>query len=211
MTTSASPTDPWNPLTPAAVAARFDPTGVVWMIAGGVAIDLFVERRTRPHGDVDVVLLRRDQAAVHQAVPGWQVCAADPPGHLRPWPPGEVLPVTVHDIWCRSDPAGPWQVQVMLDESDGDEWVSRRDPGLRRPLAGIRRTTATGLPYLAPEVQLYYKAKAPRPKDVADLESALPHLTDEQRTWLHGAVSRVSPEHAWLGRLGRRDAPPAPR
>ena len=201
MSTGIETSDRWDPLPPEAVAARFDPTGVVWMIAGGVAIDLFVGRRTRPHGDVDVALLRRDQAVVHEALPGWQVCAADPAGHLRPWLRGEVLPVTVHDIWCRSDPAGPWQVQVMLDESEGDAWVSRRDPGLLRPLSDIRRTTPTGLPYLAPEVQLYYKAKAPRPKDVADLDAALPLLTDAQRTWLRAAVARTWPSHEWMARL----------
>ena len=201
MRTSTATTDPWEPLTPDEVAARLDPTGVVWMIAGGVAVDLFVGRRTRAHGDLDVLLLRRDQAAVHEAFRGWQVCAADPPGHLRPWLPGEVLPATVHDVWCRSDPAGPWQVQVMLEESDGDAWVSRRDPGLRRPLDGMRRTTARGLPYLTPEVQLYYKAKAPRPKDVADLRAALPRLTGEQRTWLRAAVARTWPSHEWMACL----------
>jgi hypothetical protein len=56
----------------------------------------------------------------------------------------------------------------MLDESAGQSWVSRRDPRLRRPLATVGRTSPDGIPYLAPEIQLFYKAARPRAKDEAD-------------------------------------------
>jgi len=60
-----------------------------WWVAGGWAIDLFVGHQTRLHDDLDVLVLRRDQLAVHQALRGWDLHAADPPGTLRPWAPGE--------------------------------------------------------------------------------------------------------------------------
>ena len=41
-------------------------------------------RAVRGHSDIDVLLLRRDQLAVQQALPGWQWQAADPSGSLRP-------------------------------------------------------------------------------------------------------------------------------
>jgi hypothetical protein len=116
----------------------------------------------REHADIDVLVLRRDQLMVQQALAGWQCQAADPPGSLRPWRPGELLPLGVHDIWCRPGPASPWRIQFMLDECVGTDWVSRRDRRIRRPVDGLGSITDEGIPYLAPEVQLFYKAKDPR-------------------------------------------------
>jgi hypothetical protein len=112
---------PWEPASPAEVAEIFAGCQVCWWIAGGHATELAAGRPVREHGDIDVLLLRRDQLAVQRALPGWQWQAADPPGRLRPWRPAEQLPVGVHDIWCRPGPGQPWRIQVMLDESCGDD------------------------------------------------------------------------------------------
>lgn len=175
---------PWDPLTPAEVAELFADIGVPWWIAGGYAIELAVGRPVRDHSDVDVLLLRRDQRAVHRALAGWECWAADPPGSLRPWLPGEFLPFGVHDIWCRPSTDDPWRLQLMFDESEGDEWISRRDPIVRLPIAALGRVSADGIPYLAPEIQLFYKSWAPRPKDLVDFDAALPLLSAAQRAWL---------------------------
>jgi hypothetical protein len=147
-------------------------------------------------------MLRHDQLAVQQALRGWQWQAADPPGSLRTWQPGEQLPVGVHDIWCRPDPSKPWRIQVILDESSGDDWVSRRDGRIRRPITSIGLVTARGIPYLAPEIQLFYKAKNGRGKDETDFAAALPVLTEPQRRWLSDALSLVyGRAHPWRARL----------
>lgn len=166
---------PWDPLRPAEVAGLF--TGVQWWVAGGYAIELAVGRPLRPHSDIDVLLLRRDQLAVQRALAGWEWWAADPPGTLRPWRPGELLPPGVHDIWCRPAGSEHWQVQVMLDESDGDDWVSRRDPRVRRSISTLGNVTESGIPYLVPEIELFYKSTSPRPKDQIDFDAALPLLS----------------------------------
>jgi hypothetical protein len=59
-------------------------------------------------------------------------------------------------------------------------------------------------PCLAPDVQLYYKAKDVRPKDDLDLKMALPILTPRQRAWLAESVYRsYGADHPWLARLER--------
>jgi len=143
-----------------------------------------------------VLLLRRDQFAAQRALAGWEWWAADPPGTLRPWRPGEILPPDVHDIWCRT--ADSWQVQVMLDESDGDDWVSRRDPRVRRKIETIGKVSSSGIPYLAPEIQLFYKSRSPRAKDTTDLHVALPLLSATQRRWLADAITKTGGSHTWL-------------
>jgi hypothetical protein len=45
-------------------------------------------------------------------------------------------------------------IQVMIEESGDGDWISRRDPGIRRPVAGIGRASSDGIRYLAPEIQL---------------------------------------------------------
>ncbi|MEU3281129.1 nucleotidyltransferase domain-containing protein [Streptomyces antibioticus] len=201
MTRLRSPFGRWDPAPLGEVAARFSGVESGWWVAGGHAIELAVGRRIRGHGDIDVLLLRRDQLVAQQALAGWQWWAADPPGSLRPWAPDEVLPPQVHDIWCRPGPDAPWRIQIVLDESHGEEWVSRRDTRVRRPIGTLGATSPDGIPFLAPDVQLYYKAKASRPKDEEDFDAVLPALTDHQRRWLHDAISTTYGPHPWAERL----------
>ncbi|WP_418909921.1 nucleotidyltransferase domain-containing protein [Kitasatospora phosalacinea] len=200
---------PWAPLAPHEVARLLAGADFPWWIASGYAIELAVGEPYREHGDLDVLVLHRDQQEVRRFFDGWDLFMADPPGAglLRPWPPGEILPARVHDVWCRRAPDEPWSIQLMFDEADGEEWVSRRDARVRRPLAQLGRVTSAGVAYLSPEVQLFYKAKNVREKDQLDFDRMLPRLDADQRAWLMGALKLVLPGHAWLGRLrqwGRR-------
>ena len=91
----------------------------------------------------------------------------------------------------------------MIDETGDGDWISRRDPGIRRPLASIGAASGDGIPCLAPEIQLFYKAKNLRPKDETDFTAVLPILTEPQRRWLSDALARVHCEHPWRDRLSR--------
>src|ERR1700729_3793307 len=184
MPRTVTPWATWDPAGPAEVAALFRDGGAPWWIAGGHAIELAVGRPVREHGDMAVLVCRRDQLMVQRALAGWDWHAADPPGTLRPWRPGEELPASVHDIWCRPGPERPWRIQVMLDESTGTRWASRRDPRVSRPVARLGDRTPARIPSLAPGVPLFYKAGSARPKDEADFCAALPVLTAFQREWL---------------------------
>lgn len=191
----------WEPAAPNEVRDLLSTVDAPWWIAGGWAIEFAVGEPFRPHGDIDVLLLRRDQLAAQHALPGWEWWAADPPGVLRPWAAGEILPPEVHDIWCRPSADAPWRLQFMLDEADGDDWVSRRDQRLRRPIPEIGRVTADGVPYLAPEIQLLYKAKGTRPKDEHDFRMMAPKLRPAQRQWLRDAMTIAYGTHPWQDRL----------
>jgi hypothetical protein len=94
----------------------------------------------------------------------------------------------------------------MIDESSDGDWASRRNPGIRRPVAGIGKTSTDGIPYLALEIQLFYKAKNLRPKDETDFTAVLPSLTREQRQWLSDAITRTHGDHPWRDRLSQAPA-----
>lgn len=193
---------PWSPIALPELASLFAGVREPWWIAGGWAIDLFVGRPTRSHGDVDVQIRRDDQLAFQAALATWDLHAADPPGTLRPWRRGEVLPLAVQDVFCRPKPTAPWAFQFNLADTLGEQWVFRRDRRVRRSLAALTRRSAEGLPYVAPEVQLLFKAHAtPRPKDEHDFAIAHGLLSEEARAWFDAALALYSPEHPWRTRL----------
>lgn len=191
----------WEPLRPVEAAELLSGCRAPWWIAGGYAIDAFVGvTERRPHDDLDVGLLARDQEVVRRALDGWDAWCADPPGTLRPWLAGERLPEPVHDVWLRRHARDSWRLALLLNPAAGDEWLYRRDPRVRRPLAGLI-WRAEGIPYLAPEVQLLFKAKTMRDKDELDFGDAEPLLAGDQRAWLRRALHVAHPGHPWLARL----------
>ena len=193
---------PWEPLPPEAVAELLAPVEAPWWIGGGWALDLLVGGNFRAHSDVDVLILRRDQHVFRAQLDAWDLQAADPPGRLRRWVAGDPLSAHVHDVFCRPNPTAPWVFQFMIDDSDDEDWLFRRDHRIRRPVVSLAgRASRPGLSVLSPDVQLLYKSKGLRNRDVADFEMILPRLTVNERDWLRGALTIVTPAHEWIHRL----------
>jgi hypothetical protein len=194
----------WDPLTPEQVSERFCNLRIPWWIAGGWAIDLHVGKPTREHRDTDVLVLREDQFKVQRHLEDWDLYKTNQPG-LKPWPAGEFLPPGVNDVWCRKTPHTPWTLQIMMMETDGNSWVFRRDNRISGPLENLGRKDASGLPYVAPEVQLLYKSKEPKlAQNRADFATALPALTGNEKKWLSQQLQLLYTEgHPWLNALGK--------
>jgi len=190
-------TGPWAPLSIPDVAQVMVGASFPWWVGGGWALDLFVGRQTRAHNDVDVVVLRRDQASVSALFNGWDLWVAAG-GQLRPWDGLSWLALGDNGLWCRKAAGDPWQVDLALTESDGEDWVFPRDPGIRLSLTQLGRRSPEGIPYIAPAVQLLIKAKNPRLKDYADFEMILPLLQETERRWLADTLAVTQINHAWL-------------
>jgi len=192
----------WRPFSVPEVRETLKDFTSEWIIAGGCAIDLFLGRETRDHGDVDVLVKRVDQLDIQRALPDWDLWVADPPGTLRPWHKDEYLENGIQDVWCRRTALDPWRFQFMLFDVENENWIFKRDPSIRRPMHEAKLTTADGLHILAPEIQLLYKSKSLREKDNADFANALPQLSDEQKAWLKVNLLKVYGQtHEWLTRL----------
>jgi GNAT superfamily N-acetyltransferase len=192
----------WVPLSVDEVKKVFKPFKPQWWIAGGWAIDLFLKRQTRPHDDIDVLICREDQLEVQKLLAGWDLWAADPPGTLKPWGKGEFLKKGLQDIWGRKTPKDPWQIQIMLFDTENNDWVFKRDEQIRKSLSSVTVKTSDGLSLLAPEVQLLYKSKALREKDKLDFRNALSVMDTAQKTWLKEALIQVyGNKHEWIVKL----------
>jgi hypothetical protein len=196
----------WQPWQPQEVANFFSTLSAPWWIAGGWAIDLFLGTQTREHDDIDVQVLRRDQIAVRNLFAEWDLQEAHPTSPMSTWPFREwelnqPLRSGVQDVWCRPNKTAPWEIQLMIADTNDQEWLFRRDPGITRPITNIGHRSSEGIPYIAPEIQLAYKAKGRRPKDEADFMAVHPHLDQQSRAWLAQALTAVHPGHPWLAYL----------
>jgi hypothetical protein len=191
----------WDALSPTGARMLFDGFGAPWWVAGGWAIDLFLGRQTRPHGDIDLAILRADQPRLQDHLTGWDVHIAHD-GVLTPWAVGDWLTPPRHQFWARPRPDAPWAFEILLEDHDGDEWVFRRDTLVRLPFDRFGRTSADGTPYVAPEIALLYKADAHFvPRNVADFDHTASALDAGAREWLHDTIAARDPHHPWLARL----------
>src|SRR4051812_13866649 len=107
-------------------------------------------------------------------------------GQFQLWQPGEWLAWPVHEIHrTRADGA---TIEFLFNEAVGQVWHFQRDPRISQQLSRVGRTTADGLPFLAPEVVLLYKAHEDRASDWAEFATVRVALDDEQRRWLAEAL-----------------------
>jgi Aminoglycoside-2''-adenylyltransferase len=206
MTNEANQFGSWQPWQPEDVAKFFSTLTVPWWIAGGWALDLFLGVQTREHEDIDILFLRRDQHEIRAQLQGWDVQEAHPellPGSwpFQEWKQDMLLSASVHDIWCRQHESDPWALQLMVIDTSHDQWIFRHTAQIRGSLSTLGRVSKDGIPYLAPEIQLLYKARGLRPKDEADFAKTLPALDEKSRQWLRESLALVHPGHAWLTQL----------
>jgi hypothetical protein len=174
--------------------------------AGGWAIDLHLGRVTRDHHDIDALVMRRDHLLLHKVLKQFSLKKIIPhPDGMPPnrgtiveWPAGERLELPVHQLNAyragESEPA----FQVMLAESSNGDWIFRRNPNVRMPISKMGFHPLWGLPYLAPEIVLLFKAKHLEPRDRVDFDHAIPALSADARQWLRDAIEKTHPGHEWL-------------
>jgi hypothetical protein len=191
----------WEPLSPKDVLAIMRGFRSPWWVCGGSALDLFIGRETRRHDDLDVAVLRRDQALLRSHLRRWDLRYATPEHTLESWD-GSWLAPPIHGIWARrsTDQHAAWACEFLLNEAADDEWVFLRDARIRRSLASVG-SERDGIPYLRPEIVLLYKASEPSPKNEADFTAAAGQLPDAATAWLTAALRVTRPNHHWLERL----------
>jgi hypothetical protein len=169
--------------TPGQVAQHLAGIAAPWCVAAGWALDLFRSAQTREHGDIEIAIPAASFPEVRGRFPGY---AFDAVSSGRIWEsaaPG-VLAAT-HQTWLRDPATGNYLLDVFREPHDGQ----------------IIRYTPDGVPYLAPELVLLFKAKHARPKDQADFDGTIPLMTPAQRATLAGLLARAHPGHHWLANL----------
>jgi len=184
---------------PDEVARHLAGVSAPWCVAAGWALDLFLGRRTRAHGDIEIAVPAAAFPEVRDRFPGY---AFDAVSSGRIWENAapEVLAAT-HQTWLREPATGSYLLDVFREPHDGETWTCRHDEAIRLPYSEVICRTPDGIPYLAPELVLLFKAKHARPKDQADFDATVPRMTPAQRRTLAELLARAHPGHHWLANL----------
>ena len=194
-----------------------------WAVCGGFALDLFLGRNIRPHGDIDLCVLEEDRESVknYALSKGWQVYEFRGWGKVRPLEhgipsdPGRNL-MCVGDgcdivkFYPCEDPGMLYHqffhtgmkefhyLEFLFNRAAGGDLVLDQRSGARRALAKafLQRD---GICYLAPEIVLLYKASdSENPEYQLDFSEAYPQLNEEQKAWFRQNMTLLYPDgHPW--------------
>jgi Aminoglycoside-2''-adenylyltransferase len=187
----------WAPASVVQAAEMFGDADFRWWISGGLALEEFVNRSWREHSDTDVGLTRRDLPQLASVLQGWELFVSSG-GSLRQWRGAPLrLDRNENNLWCRRSPSDPWALDITINEGDADEWVFRRDPTITLSWPdAVLHDGAHHVPYVAPEIQLLFKGRDPRPKDDDDARVVIPELGRGQRERLRRWLPA---NHRWQG------------
>jgi hypothetical protein len=184
---------------PSGVARHLAGVATPWYVAAGWALDLFRGGQTRKHGDIEIAIPAASFPTVRNCFPGYVFDAVDS-GRIWEDAKPDVLAAT-YQTWLRDPATGNYLLDVFREPHDGDTWICRRDETIRLRYSDIIHHTRDGIPYLAPELVLLFKAKHARQKDRADFDATVPHMTPAQRETLAELLARAHPAHPWLAAL----------
>jgi hypothetical protein len=207
--------------------------GFDWSICGGGAIDLFLGRQTRIHKDLDIAVYWEDRSSIIEMMLSldWRVFQACGGGVVQELNRKQDVPFEKRNLFCFSANEDRVKLELIGHEREryrfGLEKLEQKDftyveflfnerdkeqiylPGktdIKRELNKAIFSSSDEVPYLAPEIVLFYKSSYLEGTDAADhnqdFDVSLPCFNAEQKQWLRGALEREYPDgHAWLQRL----------
>jgi hypothetical protein len=111
----------WEPVHPQELAEFLASFARPWWICGGWALDLFLDRETRRHDDLDVALLRKDQVALFDYLRAWDLHYATPAHALEPWDGRPPRPADSRHLGA-SLHRGGCPVDVRVSAQRGAQW-----------------------------------------------------------------------------------------
>jgi hypothetical protein len=183
---------------PRRIEALFNGIGGPWYVAGGWALDLYLERVTRPHGDIEVLISREHQELIHRQFRSNQLNKMVPSlggGTEEPWPVNHYLELPIHQIRVRLPEMA---FDIFLGDFVGEMWTYRRDPRITRLGTQIGGKGSLNVPFLMPEIVLLFKAKNPASKDDGDFLQIADRLSDCGARWLLAALQTAHPTCPWI-------------
>ena len=167
-----------------------------WMIAGGWAIDLYLDKETRAHKDIEIAIPRKEQRKIKSYLKNWDLKFIKS-GTAMNWNDDHYLELPIHEIQGSHADS---EIEILFNEIDSDQWTYRRNPEIVHTLEKTILSSKSKIPILCPEIVLLYKSKSIKEKDEKDLTSALEKMNNDQLNWLKTALLKTyANDHPWIG------------
>lgn len=187
---------------PEQAAAALEGVSAPWALAGGWALDLWLGEQTRDHEDLEITVPRVFFAEIQARLEGLGLRLFNvDDGETVALAPGEPPSPRGFQTWAMDPAVNGWRMDVFCEPGDAHTWIYRRTGALSVARAWASGRTTAGIPYVAPQIVLLFKAKASRAKDEADFAKIAPRLSPEARDWLAASLQITNPGHAWIERL----------
>ena len=188
--------------TPDQAAEALAGVSAPWAIAGGWALDLWLGETTREHGDLEITVPAAFFPEVQARLEAQALKLFDNlNGDLIALKPGEAPRPRGFQVWVTDPEMQAWRMDIFREPGDAETWIYRRTSELSAPRAWASGRSASGIPFVAPQIVLLFKAKAVRDKDEADFALIAPKLSPEARAWLAASLAIIQPGHPWIERL----------
>jgi len=167
----------------------------LWMIAGGWAIDLYLNKISRKHEDIEIAIPRSEQLKIQSFLVDWNLRYVEAHQFFE-WPNGQMLQLPIHEIHGQLNES---KIEILLNEIEGEVWKFKRDLSIQYPTRKMIIQSAIGIPILCPEIVLLYKAKNFREKDQMDLLNSMAALSKDQLKWLKDRIQKMHGlNHQWI-------------
>ena len=167
-----------------------DKFGFPWFIAGGWAIDLFLDRETRTHDDIEIGIYREHQMKLQKYFEKRKKYYINNKSligkHTKVEWNKEYLRLPIHELYIEYN---DFEIEVLLNERDEANWIYRRNEKIKHNEQTVILNTKDGIPYLCPEIVLLYKTKEIREKDIQDIKNASTKMNDSQIKWLIDSIN----------------------
>jgi hypothetical protein len=195
-----------------------------WAVCGGFALDLFLGKNIRTHGDMDICVFEKDRESIKKYAldRGWRVYEFRGQGKVRPLE-SDLPSDAGRNLMCVRNGCDivkfyPCEEEGMLyhrffhtgmkefhyleflfNSVWGEYLVLDQRNGVKRELQKAILNCG-GFPCLAPEIVLLYKATDfTNPGYQLDFDETVHCLSEEQRTWFLREMKRLYPNgHAWI-------------
>jgi hypothetical protein len=201
---------------PLEVAEMLSSLDKPWYIAGGWAIDLYLQRQRREHKDVDIAVFRQDQLVFQEYFldRGWKLWKyIGDSTNVERWLIGEKLKLPDRGIFAEPSHMAMPRMDILLSEKKGDHWYYHADSRITHPVKTLGIRSDLGIPFFSPEIVLLFKARhvtideasdiLHRENDEKDFQTVRRLLTAEHRAWLTEALTLLYSNHPWLRYLAQ--------
>lgn len=205
-------------------------SGFDWAVCGGGAIDLFLNKTTRAHTDLDLAVFweERDMIISFMLNSGWRVFEACGGGIIQELHINSTRTLEKRNLFCFTDsemrvrlvPIGndtynfTLKNQKQVDFNYVEFLFNERNHGNFYFLGDTKITQSlektvlnqNGVSFLSPEIVLLYKSSYLNREDANkhfhDFKEVLPFMNDEQKQWLRNALEILhAGNHPWLQEL----------
>lgn len=201
----------------------FSNAQIPWAVCGGYALDLFLDRTIRVHSDIDICVFEKDRNAIlrYMLQNDWRIYEFRGQGRVRPldaesssdagrnlmclngdcnlvkFYPCEESGLLYHEFFHTGISTFNY-MEFLFNTTSGNNFVFDKEKNIERVMSNAILFN-DGIPYLAPEIVLMFKASQSERADYQyDFEQTYVRMSNEQKAWFSQNLNKFYPNgHGW--------------